>query len=360
MQWQVFQSLYGHIIPVMLASMDTLIAASAAWIEPVIKNGLLVYVPARFLWMALRGNGEPISELEVMLVTGSLALMIATYVQQWYVPLVRDFFLVTLSRELSAVMSGAINTQAVTGSSFDEQWNKAYLMGLSVFRALPWGISSAGLVLVVVLFWLCAGISVFIAFGVFMRATMTLILMVSIGPLCCGLFVFPLTRSYAVGFLNTLMSAVVLQVLSVALLSITLGGTSVALKEIATSAQIGSFASVGNEIGQIQSLIGAAILLGLSGWVSYQLPGLASSITHGFAGVGHLPTIHHKIADWMSGGGGSGSLQGGSSGGTGANYGAAGVSDVPFTYGGGQQASAGGAGMPIQIPRLQAPGIAMP
>jgi hypothetical protein len=383
MQWTIFASFHDAIIPLMNGGVDAMIASLTGWIGPMLKAALLVYVPGRLLWQSLRGAGNPIGEMEVLLVAGAFAVMIASELA-WYGPYVRDTLRVTLPQEIGRRLVGATGARPMGGALFDEAWNRAWLAGLMVYKALPWSVGGLGLVLIVVLYWLVALFSLFIAFGVFMIAEFMVSFLVGFGVLFVGLWMFPLTRGWFYGWLNTTMASVLLQIMTSALLSLVLGIMTRLLTMIVSAGLAGGAA---NEIAQIQHTMAGLVLFLFAGWTAYQLPGLASAITHGFAGYGHLPRgwgpsgsgrggHSHSSSDrsdsrdtstaTVHGGGGGGGQPGGATAATpGGGWGSGwfgGASARPATAAGAAGAGAGssGFGAPQGVPRHNAPGAAIP
>lgn len=289
MQWTLFATLADNILPPFTGQLDGMIRVLQAWIGPVMRDAVLVFLVLKLLGGAIRRNIEPISEIQATAILGMVAISLAS-TAAGYGPYARDIALNGLSRELGNLLAGVSGSRAITGAMFDELWNKAYVAGLAVYANLPWSVAGLGLMAVVWLYWAASIAAIMLAFAVWMKAQIFIALLVGLGPLFIGLWIFPLTRAWFFGWLNTTMASVILQVLIVALLSLSLGATTRLLAQLAATTGPGSF-NRANEIVQLQMLFGGMALFGFCGWLAVQLPGVAASLTHGFTGFGHVPTI---------------------------------------------------------------------
>nr|WP_281419649.1 type IV secretion system protein [Falsiroseomonas tokyonensis] len=269
-----------------------------SWVASWLKVALVVYVTGRLMWQALVQNGEPLSEVERLVVMGAAAVALVTTVGG-YGPWARDVLLDGLGPEVGRALAGSLGNRPVTGPLFDEIWGKAWVSGLAVYRSLPWSIAGLGLCIIVVFYWIIAVFAIAIAFLVWMKAFIILALLVGVGPIFAGLFVFPLFRHMAIGWLNTVFANIVLQILSTALLALLLSAETQLLSQVATLANAGGMA---NEIRGVQMLLAGMVLFVACGWITYQLPGIASAITGGFSGFA-LPYLR----SYGRGGSGGGS-----------------------------------------------------
>ncbi|MDT8315413.1 type IV secretion system protein [Roseomonas mucosa] len=297
--WDIFTRLYDLVAIPLLTGVDAMIAAMTGWVAGWLKVALVVYVTGRLMWQALVQNGEPLSEVERLIVMGAAAVALVTTVGG-YGPWARDVLLNGLGPEVGRALAGALGERPVTGGLFDEIWGKAWVSGLAIYRSLPWSIAGLGLCIIVVFYWIIAVFAIAIAFLVWMKAFIILALLVGVGPIFAGLWVFPLFRHMAIGWLNTVFANIVLQILSTALLALLLSAETQLLSQVATLAAAGGMA---NEIRGVQMLLAGMVLFVACGWITYQLPGIASAITGGFAGYA-LPYVRSRGRDSSNGGGG--------------------------------------------------------
>lgn len=292
MSWDVFSLIYNLVATPLLASVDAMMGAMATYVAPVLRAGLIVFVVMRLLWKMFDGDAEPLSEMTKTLLLGAVALYMVSSAAN-YGPWARDVLLNGLPREIGQALAGSLGARPITGVVFGEIWGKAFTAGLAAMRRVSWWegnmITLGGAIL---LFWFSAIIATTLAFVIWLKAFIFLALLVGVGPLFAGLWVFPLTRQMATGWFSAVMSAIVLQILVVALLALLLSSVSQLLSQLVSAPA----SAQGNEIVQIKTLLSAMVLFGLAGYVSYFLPSLAAAITGGFVGYGRSSMM--RMRQW--------------------------------------------------------------
>lgn len=298
MSWDIFSLLYNLVATPLLASVDAMMAAMTNYIAPVLRWGLIAFVTMRLLWKMFDHDAEPLGELVQTLLLGAVALYMVASVAN-YGPWARDVLLNGLPREVGQALAGSLGARPLTGVVFGEIWSKAFVAGVAVLKNIPWSMAGFGLVGCVLVFWIVSLLATILAFAIWMKAFVFLALLVGVGPLFAGLWVFPLTRNMATGWFHATMAAIVLQILVVALLSLLLASVTQLLAQMASAPEV----MRGNEIVQIRTLLSGLVLFLTAGWLSYQLPGLASSITGGFAGYAGSATrrVRGMMGSAMSG-----------------------------------------------------------
>jgi type IV secretion system protein VirB6 len=184
-------------------------------------------------------------------------------------------FLATLPTELGNSISNATGAHSLTGGAFDDIWNRAWAAGLVVYKNLPWSIKGIALQFLVVAYWVLAILAIGVGFLIYLGAHVALGLVVAIGPLFVTCYLFPATRRFFEGWISALVSLVIVQVLSITLLSL------LTRTEDMTIAQIASNGSGGNEIAQLQLLLCGMMLFVICALLASQLPGIAVGIAGG-------------------------------------------------------------------------------
>lgn len=277
MNFDVFELLYTLIATPILASVTAMNTALSGIVAPALRWALIAFVAGTML-RAMFKPGEPLGNLVTLLLGGAVALYMVSSSAD-YGTWARDVLLTGISREIPQAIAGTTGAREISASAFAEIWGKAWVAGVAVLRNLPWSVAAIGLIAVVVTFWLTAAVSTAIAFAVWLKAFVFLALLIGVGPLFGGLWIFPWTRGMFFGWLNSVLANIVLMILAVALLSLLVAAMTQLLAQI-----VGNARSGGNEFNQAGMLFAGIILFGVSGWLSWQLPGTAGAITHGFAG----------------------------------------------------------------------------
>ena len=298
-----------------IGAANAIAAALSGAVEPVLRGALVVLIIVSLFANALGSPGEnALSKFIALIVKGAVAIYVMV-AMSGYGLWARDVMLVSLPGELSSIIARALGAVTLEVSAFQATWLRAYDLGLAVYSAVPATIAAIPLYAVVWVYWIIAFAAVCVAFGVWLQAFVGVALLIGLGPLFAGLWLFPWTRGWFQGWLNTTAAHIVLQVLVVGLLALMVGTTSTMLREIAALAPPapaappsagsilrqyipGSAAQMtgANEALQIAGLFGAAVVYAMMGFLAYRLNGVANSITHGFSGG--AATLGRSAMSW--------------------------------------------------------------
>ena len=274
MNWDFFATLYTSIASPLDSSVSGVITAITSYLTPILKAMIVVYVGGTALIMMMNPTQEPLTGLLRNLVRSALVFFIissAANFNQYFGTL----FLTTLPTEIGNSISGATGAYSLTGGAFDDVWNRAWAAGLVVYKNLPWSIKGIALQFLVVAYWILAILAIGVGFLIYLGAHITLGLVVAIGPLFVACYLFPATRRFFDGWISALVSLVLVQVLSITLLSL------LTRTEDMTIAQIVGNGSGGNEIAQLQLLLCGTMLFVICALLAAQLPGIAIGIAGG-------------------------------------------------------------------------------
>lgn len=311
MQWAIFSSLFSFVGPPIIGSVDAIVAALQGWMRPILIGAVPLSIAGKMIWHAVRGNHiNPMGDLLADAIAGSILVYMATELAGLG-PQGRNLLLTGLSNELGqAALGGMGGATVINAAAFDEAWNRSFAAGLDTYSRLPWSGGGIVLMILVAVYWIFAIFAIGVAFMIWTTSFVLVALLVSFWPVGVGLFAFEWTRGIAWGWLRATLSNILLQVMSVMLMSIAVTALARALVNLRTLA-----GNTGNEITRAQTLLGAALIVGFLAWLSKQLPGLAATIAHGFTGFGQIPRIPA-----FGGGGGGGNGGGGGGGGGGQNF----------------------------------------
>lgn len=277
--FHIFQYFQSQIIPPFDASVQAIIGQLA--------NGSLSYVWKIIVvaWFAgimlvyamMPPGGGTLNIAIKHLVLAAVAIGICSSAAS-YNQFVGTFLLQTVPNELSQRVAGGVGGTPINGSAFDKVWGTAYAGGLLVFRNLP-SYSFSGLVLklIVVAYWIAAGLTAAICFMIWLYSHLTLGLLVAVGPLILPAIIFPATKGIFSHWVGGMLSMIALQVFTVVVLSILFTAEYQIINQIVTLAN----ANQNNEADQVGWIICGLILFSGMLWLIRQLPQIAGSITHG-------------------------------------------------------------------------------
>ena len=273
MNWHFFANTFTGIDAPVQAFVSGVVNSLTGYLTPILRAMIVVYVAANAIIVAMNPSREPLTTfLRQLLVAAAVFFIIssAANFNQYFGTL----FLTTLPTEITNAISGATGGSTLSGNEFDNIWNRAWTAGLIVYKNLPWSLKGIALQFLVVAFWIIAIMAIGIGFMVYLGCHVILALVVALGPLFVCCFLFPTSRRFFDGWISTMVSLVLTQVLSITLL-VLLTNT-----ENATITQI-SAGSGSNEIAQIQLLLYAIVLFVMCALLATQLPGIAVGIAGG-------------------------------------------------------------------------------
>lgn len=309
MQWEILQTVFNQIIPPLNAGMNAGTAALMTWVGPYLIGGLVVYGAGSLIWASLGGRVRPFENFNETLVGGAIAVTFATNMA-WFGPYVRDLVLVEGITGIGNALVGLNGGRVLSAAMFDQAWNKAFVSGLAFLRNIPWSLAGIGLVAVLLLFWISAIGAIGIGFGIWVKSVFFASVMLGVAPLFIGLFPFKPIRGWFFGWLNTTFSNVVLAALCVLVVVIVITAQTQVINAMLVNVQAGAGSGffglqpAVNEMQQAGFMLGGFLVNVFMGWIFTQLPGAAASITHGFAGYGHMGM--GAIGAMLGGGAGGG------------------------------------------------------
>lgn len=275
MTWSVFAWLLAQLEPPLLSTVDAMSGAMVSYVRPALQWGLIAYMAGKMLLMAIKPGREEMAEWETTLLLFAVVFFVAANVSG-YTTYVRTLFLTTLPNDLGSAITGASGNVPLSGALFDGIWNKAWAAGLLAYRNLPFSVKAIVLGVVIILFWGVALIATAVEFFVWFGSRVVLALLIGVGPLFVALAAFPFLRRIFERWLGAVLSCILLQVFSVALLTLVVGAENKLIAMMTTTAS-------DNPIAQLQMLFGGILLFVVCALIAKRLPGLAEAIGGGVA-----------------------------------------------------------------------------
>ena len=267
---QVFTTIQQAIENPVEQAMDNVIAALSSYLQAPMMAALAMYVA--LLGMAiLRGAvtdtfGSMTGRILKFAIIAWVAMNASVYVAY-----VRDLFIDILPNDLTNTVTNAGNGQQVASASFDQLYNKAYVLGLDTWQNASW--DDFGPILSVLLFWIVSLVVTAFFFVLFLYARFGLDLVIAVGPIfvCCALF--NPTRMLFERWAFSALHYVVLQVFIVVVLELLI---SAAGREMDLM-----IASDGSTVDKVGLLLALCAMFGVFGMLARQLDPIVTSITGG-------------------------------------------------------------------------------
>lgn len=269
---QIFKFIFDSVETPFLDNVTQMVAALIAYAAAPLQTALVLYVALTGI-LILRGQGgTSIGDLTGRIIKLSLVAWFATN-GVLYTIWVQNFFMTVLPNDITAAISSAgTGNPNVNANSFDLVWGQAYESGLRVWRLLDYW--DVGEEITIFAYWVVAIIACVIAFTIWFLSHVVLGLFIIIGPLMIGLVLFPATSTIFERWIGAMISCVVLQVLTVILLSLT-------LRVEGQIVQLILVYKGPNVFEQIRTLMSGMIFFVFSGIIAFQLPGVANALAGG-------------------------------------------------------------------------------
>jgi len=268
----IFSYIFTEIESPFLDSVGQLVTALISYAAAPLQVALVIYIALTGILM-MRGHAG-----EVM--GGLLGRVIKLCIVVWfmtngsvYTTYVQDFALSVLPNDISKAISSAGNSgTTIDANSFDVIWQQSYDAGLRVWRLLDaWDVGEEGTVL---LFWLAAMVTCLVTFSIWFLSHVALGLFIILGPLLLPLVLFPATKAIFERWVGSMISCVILQVITVVMVTLILAVESRLMLKITTY-------TGNNPFVQIRTLFAGVIFFGFSGVIAFQLPGFATALAGG-------------------------------------------------------------------------------
>lgn len=269
---QMFQYLFDEIETAFLTSVGAIVSALISYAAAPLQTALVLYVALTGILMMRGHASEAVSGLIGRIIKFSVVLWFATN-GSVYATWVQDFFLTVLPTDLVHAVSGVGGSNnTINANSFDIAWKQAFEAGLRVWKLLDYW--DVGEEIVIILFWGSALVACIVAFAIWFLSHVILGLFIAIGPLVLGLVLFPVTKAIFERWIGSMISCVILQVVTVILLTLTLQVEDTIIQRIL--AHRGP-----NQFEQLRILLSGMIFFIFAGLIAFQLPGFATALAGG-------------------------------------------------------------------------------
>jgi type IV secretion system protein VirB6 len=273
--WHLFTATYALVTTSLQDAVNNNIARAVAYVRPVLLAGVTLWIA--FQSVAVANGSATVNSLYRGIFRAAIVVAIlqtAGTFDQYVSGLAQ-----LLPTEITAAISGTPPANIANGAAFDTLANQAVRAGLLVWQHIPAYSLSGAVMSVFVGFYFIFVVGVIAAsFAVWLMSSVTLWVLLSIGPLFVALYAFPQTQRFGAGWLGVVLGTIVTQILCVVLLGLLAGAASLTTTPLIASMSNGA---APNFIDELLQLLGEGVLFGLIAMLIKQVPGLASSITGG-------------------------------------------------------------------------------
>lgn len=274
--WTFFASLTTQLMGIIQAATAGILNGALGWVRPIVALAAVGWIAFRAITVAngtgtLRVMWHDIIRIAVIM----FLLQVANYNQ--YISAVAQAIPNEVGNALA--VGGANMGDVASGAVFDTVWGTAAKAGLIVWEKIPaYSLASIPLWFVIIVYWGIALVSIGLSYIVYLASTVLLQLLIAVGGVFLALFAFEPTAKFAVGWVAAVASAIVTQILAMALLVMFVGVEKVAINQIIAGVAGGIGA---NFIASIFVLAVAALLMWLISILVKQTPSIAQAIAGG-------------------------------------------------------------------------------
>lgn len=269
----VFDSFLREFEQPITTFVSTSVSNLASYIDGPLRVGVTLYV-VLYGFAVMRGSiSEPIMEFAWRAMRIVLVVLLATN-SSAFQQYVTGLFFDSLPKEIGNALAGSgLNTHS--GAPFDQLLTKGIDVANKIYKQA--GLTNIAPALVAAILLVFVAIGSFLQFAILLYAKVGLGVVIALGPMFIAMALFEATRPFTEAWLRQVANFVILLVLVVALVGLML--TTVT----------GFIDRFGNNAGTAGEMVVAAVaisaVLGLSGYISLQLPVIAGGLAGGGASL---------------------------------------------------------------------------
>jgi type IV secretory pathway VirB6-like protein len=279
--WHLFTGLWQLLEVPLEAGVNGAVTALSAYVVGPFRAWVLVYLIGTMLIAAWSPSDDAAMGFFRHLFRAGFVYMIIAYAANFNF-FFGNLFLHTLPDGIGNALSGTPNAAGFGPAIFDKILVQGFSAGVAAFKLVPWfSFKGLALAIVVILYWGIVAVSVGWIYLIYLAAHAAVALLIAGGPLFVALRMFPATSQFFNGWISALMSAVVVQIFSVILLSVVIAAETHQLHALAAMAAAGVDATEDNIMGVMFTLTGAGLVFAIGAWLSLKLSAIGSTIASG-------------------------------------------------------------------------------
>lgn len=296
-QYAIFTLFWNQIAIPVDAATAGLIGALLNWVGPRFQTCVLAGVMIYMIISAAKSDEDaPLAFVRKVFVAGFIYSMVSN--ADTYNYFVTNLVHGTVTGISTAVGAAFNNGAPLTAGAFDQIAARAYSAGLAIFKNIPWySLKTIPLGITVVIYWFISLSAIVFMYAIYLLSYVLTDFLIGVGPLFVSLYFFEFTRRWFDGWLNVLITGVLVQIFTAALGAMFVQVLTTVFVQgfaglVATQGQVNG----GAVIGELLELIITALACVIFAILAYSL----ISIAAGIAGGVHATVSAGRLPGWMS------------------------------------------------------------
>jgi len=278
----VFSFMDSQVETPLISTVSQIISSLLSYAATPLRSALVLYIALTGI-LLIRGYTDEAGPalLGRFLKMGLVVwVMTGSSVFQQYV---FTFFFTTLPTSLQSAVSQGGQASNFQASTFDGVWYQAYLAGLvlwdkgttsgSMLHPGTW----LGPIFGAIAFWAAAAASTVIGFAIWLVSRVFLGLIIAVGPILIPLALFQATRAIFEHWISSMISCVLLQTMTVIMMTVITGTEQQILTSFKTTMQ----SSTTSTVDGMGLLLAGVMFFAVAAFVGLHLPQVATSIAGG-------------------------------------------------------------------------------
>ncbi len=289
----VFDSFLKEFEQPITAFVSTSVSNLASYIDGPLRVAVMLYV-VLYGFAVMRGAiSEPIMEFAWRAMRIVVVVLLATN-SRAFQQYVTGLFFDSLPKEIGNALAGSgLNTSS--GAPFDQLLSKGIDVANKIYEQA--GLTNIAPALIAAILLVFVAVGSFLQFAILLYAKVGLGVVIALGPIFIALGLFEATRPFTEAWLRQVANFVILLVLVVALVGLMLTTVSGFIDRFAANA--------GTAGEMVVAAVAISAVLGLSGYISLQLPIIAGGLAGGGASLASRLVTSPLIANATAAAGGA-------------------------------------------------------
>ena len=297
-KYAIFTMLWINVAEPVDAATDQMVNSLVSWIGPKFPLCVVAYFLVSLLIASWSSDEQAFQRYFRQIILASVIFSLAANADtfNYYVAGIAHGTVDGISRAVANIFNKG---QPINANGFDILASRAYSLGLAVYKDLPsWSLKTVALGAGVVAYWFLAFIGILVMFAGYLLSYVAMAFLIGIGPVFVALYFFPFSRRWFDGWLKNVVTAMLVQIFTVALGAMFIGVLTYILQQMSTGL-------VGSQAGQVDGgvVIGDLMMLDVTAIVCLIFAGLEGYIVYlaiSIAGGAHAQLSAMPTPSWAS------------------------------------------------------------